>query len=65
MALYSFICIDCRNEFEDLWPYESNNPICPVCGGPTKRKFGIPALKFKGSGFYSTDYGKHGRRKYG
>ena len=64
MALYSFICIDCRNEFEDLWPYASNNPICAVCGGPTKRKFGIPVLKFKGSGFHATDYGKRGRRKY-
>ena len=65
MALYTFVCYDCKHDFDDLWPYESSNPLCPVCGGNTKRKFGIPTLKFKGSGFYSTDYGKHGRRKYG
>ena len=64
MALFSFICIDCRNEFDELWPFETSNPVCPICGGITKRKFGIPALKFKGSGFHMTDYGKHGRRKH-
>lgn len=65
MALYTFTCYDCRHEFDDLWPSETRNPECPLCGGLTKRKFGIPSLKFKGSGFHVTDYGKHGRRRYG
>lgn len=28
------------------------------CGGPVTRLVGAPLLKFKGSGFYLTDYGK-------
>jgi len=33
-------------------PGEGSLPVCPVCGDPTKRKCGIPGIKFKGSGFH-------------
>ena len=32
--------------------------ICPDCGGEVRRLLGVPALQFKGSGWYVTDYGK-------
>jgi predicted nucleic acid-binding Zn ribbon protein len=32
--------------------------ICPECGGKVRRLLGVPALQFKGSGWYVTDYGK-------
>ena len=31
---------------------------CPDCGGAVRRLLGAPALQFKGSGWYVTDYGK-------
>lgn len=36
---------------------------CEVCGAPVQRVLHSPAVHFKGSGFYSTDYGK--KRKNG
>lgn len=32
--------------------------ICEICGEPVQRVFHPVAVHFKGSGFYSTDYGK-------
>jgi putative FmdB family regulatory protein len=38
--------------------------VCPVCGeGPVEVVLHPVAVHFKGSGFYSTDYGRGGRRK--
>ena len=34
---------------------------CTVCGAASTRVFSAPAVHFKGSGFYTTDYGKKGR----
>ena len=38
----------------------SDDPIsaCQVCGAAVERVFHPVAVHFKGSGFYSTDYGK-------
>jgi predicted nucleic acid-binding Zn ribbon protein len=38
----------------------SDDPLteCQVCGAPARRVLSAPAVHFKGSGFYSTDYGK-------
>ena len=32
--------------------------ICPHCGGKLKKAFSAPAIQFKGSGFYTTDYAR-------
>jgi len=42
----------------------SDDPItaCPECGAPVERVFHPIAVHFKGSGFYSTDYGRGGRK---
>ena len=38
--------------------------VCPVCSeGPVEVVLHPVAVHFKGSGFYSTDYGRGGRRK--
>jgi putative FmdB family regulatory protein len=38
--------------------------VCPVCGkGPVQVVLHPVAVHFKGSGFYSTDYGRGARRK--
>lgn len=39
-------------------------PVCEICGaGPLERVFHPVPIFFKGSGFYSTDYGRGNRRK--
>ena len=38
--------------------------VCEVCGeGPVERVLYPVAVHYKGSGFYSTDYGRGGRKK--
>jgi len=52
----------CKNghQFEVIQSM-SDDPIavCQVCGAPVERVFHPVAVHFKGSGFYSTDYGKN------
>ena len=38
---------------------------CTVCGAPAQRILFAPAVHFKGSGFYTTDYAKKGANKSG
>lgn len=59
MPLYEYRCTDCDHHFERIEKASAlHDGICPVCGGPARRLLGAPALKFKGSGWYVTDYGK-------
>jgi putative FmdB family regulatory protein len=60
MPLYEYQCESCHNRFERIQKY-SDPPIetCPACGkGPVKKLFSSPAIQFKGSGWYITDYAK-------
>jgi putative FmdB family regulatory protein len=42
---------------------EPSPEVCPVCDeGPVTRVLHPVAVHFKGSGFYSTDYGRGGRK---
>jgi putative FmdB family regulatory protein len=58
----------CRNghTFEVLQSM-SDDPVtkCEVCAEPVERVFHPVAVHFKGSGFYSTDYGRSGRKGAG
>jgi putative FmdB family regulatory protein len=59
MPLYEYECFVCRVRFERIQKF-SEDPVqqCPECGGAVRRLLGVPALQFKGSGWYVTDYGK-------
>jgi putative FmdB family regulatory protein len=60
MPLYEYECESCTNRFEKIVQY-SDPPIdtCPKCGkGPVRKLFSSPAIQFKGSGWYITDYAK-------
>jgi putative FmdB family regulatory protein len=59
MPLYEYECLVCGHRFERIQRF-SDPPAsrCPACGGSVRRLLGVPALQFKGSGFYITDYGK-------
>jgi len=57
MPLYEYQCSACRERSEILQKI-SDPPYtrCPKCGGEMKKLFSSPAIQFKGSGFYKTDY---------
>jgi putative FmdB family regulatory protein len=61
MPLYEYQCDNCAHRFEVIQKF-SDAPIevCPKCGGPVKKLLSSPAIQFKGSGFYITDYARKG-----
>lgn len=58
MPIYQYKCEECSCEFElrKSFSDESNHVTCPDCGKKANRVFIAPAIIFKGSGFYVTDY---------
>ena len=60
MPLYEYECEACGSRFEKIRKF-SDPPleVCDKCGkGPVKKLLSSPAIQFKGSGFYITDYPK-------
>jgi putative FmdB family regulatory protein len=59
MPLYEYQCEACEERFERIQKF-SDPPveICPSCGGTVKKLPSSPAIQFKGSGWYITDYAK-------
>lgn len=59
MPLYEYQCKKCGHRFEKIQKF-SDKPIkkCPECGGPVEQLVSAPAVQFKGSGWYVTDYAK-------
>ncbi|MCP4899200.1 MAG: zinc ribbon domain-containing protein [bacterium] len=59
MPLYEYECNACLQTFERIQRVgDTPVSVCPSCGGEVRRLLGVPALQFKGSGWYVTDYGK-------
>ncbi|MHB0969948.1 MAG: FmdB family zinc ribbon protein [Thermoanaerobaculia bacterium] len=59
MPLYEYMCKSCEERVEAIQRFsDSPYTICPTCGGELKKLISSPAIQFKGSGFYLTDYGK-------
>lgn len=58
MPLYEYQC-DRDGRFEVIRKF-SDPPLkkCPKCGGPVQRLPSAPAIQFKGTGWYVTDYAK-------
>jgi putative FmdB family regulatory protein len=59
MPLYEYQCDTCGHRFEKIQKF--SDPIvdtCPVCGSAVRKLQSSPAIQFKGSGFYITDYPK-------
>jgi putative FmdB family regulatory protein len=62
MPLYEYRCEACEHQFEIIQKF-SDDPIevCPSCGqGPVVKLLSSPAIQFKGSGWYITDYARKG-----
>ena len=61
MPLYEYQCESCQHRFERIQKF-SDPPIetCPECSGAVKKLLSSPAIQFKGSGWYITDYARKG-----
>jgi putative FmdB family regulatory protein len=62
MPLYEYECEACGRRFEKIQKY-ADPPIdvCQHCGkGPVRKLLSSPAIQFKGTGWYITDYKKSG-----
>ena len=57
MPIYEYQCSQCKERHEVIQRF-SDAPMshCPSCGGDMKKLPSSPAIQFKGSGFYKTDY---------
>lgn len=57
MPIYEYQCANCKERHEVIQKF-SDPPLahCPSCGGDMKKLPSSPAIQFKGSGFYKTDY---------
>ena len=59
MPIYEYDCQSCGKRTEVLQKLgEKPLKICPHCGGRLKKAFSAPAIRFKGSGWYVTDYAR-------
>jgi putative FmdB family regulatory protein len=61
MPLYEYECESCGGRFEVIQKF-SDAPVqtCKTCGGKVQRLLSAPAIHFKGTGWYVTDYAKKG-----
>ena len=66
LPLYEYQCRRCKHRFERIQLF--SDPIlktCPECGGTVDQLLSAPAIRFKGPGWYQTDYARKGSGKSG
>jgi putative FmdB family regulatory protein len=63
MPLYEYQCEVCKRRFEVIRKFSDPElQVCTLCGkGPVQRQMSSPAIQFKGSGWYITDYSQKGK----
>lgn len=64
MPLYEYRCLSCHERFE-VMQRVNDQPlaVCRDCGGRLEKLFSAPALQFKGTGWYVTDYAAGAKAK--
>lgn len=61
MPNYEYLCRKCGHRFEQIRKFSDKHlKKCPECGGVLEQVISAPAVQFKGSGWYVTDYPKKG-----
>lgn len=59
MPLYEYRCKSCGHQFEKIQSFSApEEKECPVCHGEVEKLLSAPAIQFKGSGWYVSDYAK-------
>jgi len=63
MPLYEYRCEACQQRFEVIRKFSDPElEVCTLCGkSPVTRLLSSPAIQFKGSGWYITDYSQKGK----
>ena len=57
MPLYEYQCQKCGHRFERIQRFsDAMVKKCPDCGGKVEQLISAPAVQFKGSGWYVTEY---------
>jgi len=57
VPLYEYACLKCGRHTDKIEPVTGPHlKKCPHCGGKVESVITAPAIKFKGSGWYVTDY---------
>lgn len=63
MPLYEYECEKCGKHFEKIEKMGGPHlKKCPSCSGRVERLMSAPAIQFKGSGWYVTDYARSSNR---
>jgi putative FmdB family regulatory protein len=62
MPLYEYECESCGVRFEVIQKFaDASVDTCRTCGGKVHRMMSAPAIQFKGTGWYITDYARKGK----
>jgi len=63
LPLYEYECTECGT-FERIQKFSDPTlTACPTCERPVEKLLSAPAIRFKGTGWYVTDYANKGRDK--
>ena len=66
MPLREYECAACGHRFERIEKFSDPHvKVCPQCGGEVHKLMSAPAVQFKGSGWYVTDYAGKGKDSKG
>lgn len=62
MPIYEYECVNQKHRFEVIQKFD-DPPVthCTVCGEPVHKLLSSPAIQFKGTGWYITDYARKGQ----
>jgi putative FmdB family regulatory protein len=59
VPIYEYVCKKCKHRFEKIQKFSDPKiKKCPECGGPVEQAIHAPAVQFKGTGWYVTDYAR-------
>jgi putative FmdB family regulatory protein len=59
LPIYEYQCTKCGHRFEQIQKFSDPQvESCPQCGGKVEQVLSAPAVQFKGSGWYVTDYAR-------
>jgi putative FmdB family regulatory protein len=59
LPLYEYRCVKCKTLVEKIEKFSGPHlKRCPHCGGKMELQLSAPAIQFRGTGWYVTDYGR-------